>query len=176
MRAETWLPLVTFILGLAGAQITEMFRDRRTSDRERQAHDRERQVRQGELQRATLLDLQDALLELFKRTNELRTWRLPEGLWEHMSEDARANAARHEDEARGRMRDSDAKVELLGSRVLDADARQAVQLFALASRSAVPHKGMAGQMVMARPVDMTEVWVRYDDAIQRLGALIRERY
>jgi hypothetical protein len=42
------------------AQVTELFRDRRLSDRERHA-------RRAELQRATLLELQDALLELSTR-------------------------------------------------------------------------------------------------------------
>jgi hypothetical protein len=170
MKPETWLPLVTFILGLAGAQITEMLRDRRTSDRERQAHDRERQVRQDEWQRATLLELQDALLELSEGTSDLRAQRLPERVWERMSEDARANASRREREVRRRVRDTRAKVTLLESRVLDADARHAVALFASISQLAVPQKGIPAQ------AEMMEVSERYVDAVERLGVLIRERY
>jgi hypothetical protein len=50
MKAETWLPLATLALGWAGAQLTELFRDRRISSRERR-------TRQEASQRATLLDL-----------------------------------------------------------------------------------------------------------------------
>jgi hypothetical protein len=56
MKVETWLPLLALILGWGLSQITEVWKDRRASDRERLA-------RQAELQRTTLLDLQDALLE-----------------------------------------------------------------------------------------------------------------
>ena len=44
MNAETWLPILTLILGWAGAQITDLIRDRRTNDRERQ-------IRRSEMQR-----------------------------------------------------------------------------------------------------------------------------
>jgi hypothetical protein len=37
MDADIWLPLATLVLGWAGAQVTEMFRDRRTTTRERLA-------------------------------------------------------------------------------------------------------------------------------------------
>jgi hypothetical protein len=64
MKAETWLPLATLALGWAGAQLTELFRDRRISSRERR-------TRQEASQRATLLDLQDALLELSNQTTAI---------------------------------------------------------------------------------------------------------
>jgi hypothetical protein len=126
MNAETWLPILTLILGWAGAQITDLIRDRRTNDRERQ-------IRRSEMQRATLLELQDALLELLKRTTELRRWRLSRGRSEPALVDDR-----REGEAIARMGDADAKVELLGSRVLDADARRAVTMFASTCDLAVP--------------------------------------
>jgi hypothetical protein len=100
MRVETWLPLVTLALGWAGAQITEILRDRRTSDRERQA-------RQGELQRATLLDLQDALLELSNRTSEVQ--HMPETLWKRMSVAAQAEMSRRQHQARVRSWDTQAR-------------------------------------------------------------------
>jgi hypothetical protein len=68
MKAETWLPLATLVLGWAGAQLTELFRDRRTSSRERR-------TRQEAAQRATLLDLQDTLLELSNQTTLVRAAR-----------------------------------------------------------------------------------------------------
>jgi hypothetical protein len=61
MKAETWLPILTLVLGWGLAQVTEVWRDRRVRDRDRQA-------RQAELQRTTLLALQDVLLELFNLT------------------------------------------------------------------------------------------------------------
>jgi hypothetical protein len=50
METDIWLPLVTLALGWAGAQVTEMLRDRRMITRERLA-------RRAELQRTTLLEL-----------------------------------------------------------------------------------------------------------------------
>jgi hypothetical protein len=63
MKAETWLPILTLVLGWAGAQTTEVLRDRRASTRERQA-------RETELQRSTLLELQDALLDASKLASQ----------------------------------------------------------------------------------------------------------
>jgi hypothetical protein len=57
MDSDIWLPLATLVLGWTGAQVTEMLRDRRTTTRERLA-------RRAELQRTTLLELQEALAEL----------------------------------------------------------------------------------------------------------------
>jgi hypothetical protein len=54
MDSDIWLPLVTLVLGWAGAQVTEVLRDRRTTTRELLG-------RRAELQRMTLLELQEAL-------------------------------------------------------------------------------------------------------------------
>ena len=54
MDSDIWLPIATLVLGWAGAQVTELLRDRRTSTRDRLA-------RRAELQRTTLLELQEAL-------------------------------------------------------------------------------------------------------------------
>jgi hypothetical protein len=63
MTAQTWLPILTLALGWAGAQATEMYRHRTASGRERQA-------RRDELQRNTLLELQDALLDASKLASQ----------------------------------------------------------------------------------------------------------
>lgn len=65
MKAETWLPILTLVLGWGLAHVTEVWRDRRIRDRDRQA-------RQAELQRPTLLALQDAMLELFALMGPVR--------------------------------------------------------------------------------------------------------
>jgi hypothetical protein len=57
MDSDIWLPLATLVGGWGLAQIGDLLKDRRTSDWERLA-------RRFELQRSTLLNLQDALLEL----------------------------------------------------------------------------------------------------------------
>jgi hypothetical protein len=54
MDSDIWLPLATLVLGWVGAQVTDVLRDRRTITRDRLA-------RQAELQRTTLLELQEAL-------------------------------------------------------------------------------------------------------------------
>jgi len=73
MDSDIWLPLSTLALGWAGAQVTEVLRDRRTTTRERLA-------RRAELQRTTLLELRDALLELLRGAagtefSRSQTWR-----------------------------------------------------------------------------------------------------
>jgi hypothetical protein len=57
MKAETWLPILTLVLGWGLAQVTEVLRDRRATNRDRLA-------RRAELQRMTLLELQEALADL----------------------------------------------------------------------------------------------------------------
>jgi hypothetical protein len=56
MKAETWLPILTLVLGWGLAQVTEVLRDRRATNRDRLA-------RRAELQRMTLLELQEALAD-----------------------------------------------------------------------------------------------------------------
>jgi hypothetical protein len=164
MNAETWLPIVTLVLGWAGAQITEVLRDRRTSDRELQA-------RRAELQRSTLLDLQDVLLEMFNLTTEVSVYPpLPEKLRRLESEGPLAELVEQEREARTRLRGAHAKVSLLTSRVIDAKARHAVTLFVAISQLATPTSGQPAT------ADSQELSERYHDAIERLGELIRERY
>jgi hypothetical protein len=59
MDTDIWLPLATLVLGWAGAQVTEVLRDRRTTTRERLA-------RRAELQRTTLLGLQEGLAGVWR--------------------------------------------------------------------------------------------------------------
>jgi hypothetical protein len=131
MKAETWLPLATLALGWAGAQLTELFRDRRISSRERR-------TRQEASQRATLLDLQDALLELSNQTTAISAARPPELLWRRMTQDQKTEWSAREHQARAHLWGLRAKVQLLESRVLDADARHAVAVFVAISQLAIP--------------------------------------
>jgi len=69
MNSDIWLPLVTLVGGWGLAQVSETLRDRRTTDRERLA-------RRAELQRTTLLSLQDQLLEVLKLSAIWDAWTL----------------------------------------------------------------------------------------------------
>jgi hypothetical protein len=170
MDAETLLPLVTFILGLAGALATEAFRDRRASSRERQA-------RQAELQRTTLLELQDALLELFNLASEADLAAFMVTL-EDAREQTKNPAAKREAEedarrATKRLHDADAKARLLISRVQDEQARRAATLFRHAADMVVVVDPKAEELDLTRISRATET---YGKAVDLLGKLLRERY
>jgi hypothetical protein len=151
MDTETLLPLVTFILGLAGAMVTEAFRDRRASNRERQA-------RQAELQRTALLELQDMLLELFNLANNLFLARLATTR-DHPDEDAKMEVEERERQARSHSRDTSARVRLLSSRIQDVEVRKSVTHFEKAEGE-----------------HLARLLSAYNVAIEQLGELLRERY
>jgi hypothetical protein len=107
MDTDIWLPLATLVLGWAGAQVTEVLRDRRTTTRERLA-------RQAELQRMTLLELQEGLGGAFL---SFLLAQLDESELEFS--EALAQASRGSGATRERVR-------LLASRVEDARVRELV--------------------------------------------------
>jgi hypothetical protein len=169
MKTETWLPLVTFILGLAGALVTEAFRDRRASNRERQA-------RQAELQRTTILELQDALLELSNLASEadLATFTVTlEDAQEHPSPAARKEAEEEAGRAKKRLHDADAKARLLISRVQDEQARRAATVFRHAANMVLLVDPKAEELDLTR---ISQASKAYGKAVDLLGKLLRERY
>jgi hypothetical protein len=87
-----------------------------------------------------------------------------------MIQDQKTEWSAREHQARAHLWDLRAKVQLLESRVLDADARHAVAVFVAISQLAIPMGKNPAQ------ANITEVSERYHDAIERLGKLIRERY
>jgi hypothetical protein len=101
-------------LGLA--QITEVLKDRRASDRERKD-------RQAELQRATLLALQGGLLELYDIANAADLAIFVAMLQQREGSTKRTAEAEEEaKKAKQRFRDAEAKARLLISRVQDDQA------------------------------------------------------
>ena len=163
MNREIWLPLTTLVLGWAGAQVTEMLKDRRVSDRERSS-------RRAQLQRTTLLDLQQALLEYYAET--FRAWMT-----------AFSTALSTEDEtsdmrapnpkvwgAWGSVVGAGGLVRLLVSRVDDEQLRR-----------------LAGDLLYDTPTAREsdkerleraykKMGAGYPHAIDRIGELLRERY
>jgi hypothetical protein len=155
MDTDIWLPLATLVGGWGLAQVTETLKDRRASNRERLA-------RRVELQRSTLLSLQDALLELStaadaaRHTNALATISGP-------GEDDRRQAARQEKQ---RMWQAQATAYLLHSRVEDRETRIRTTLaIATATYDDATAKDARKRAVRS-----------YNKAIDRIGELLRERY
>ena len=162
MKAETWLPILTLVLGWAGAQVTEVLKDRRASNRERQA-------RQAELQRTTLLALQDVLLDLTNLVDKA-AFTLSVSTREHPNEEAKTEAAREEWAARRRLWEATSKARLLVSRVEDDEARkQATLLLNIANGAGDFRLDEAAQA-------FEEVQAGYSQVVDRLGELIRKRY
>jgi hypothetical protein len=162
MTTETLLPLVTFILGLAGALVAEAFRDRRASNRELQA-------RQAELQRTTLLNLQDTLLDLANLAREARLAAVTAPL--QTSDEAVKWFMNPElRQFLRRLGEASDKIHLLVSRVQDDEARLEVRTF-LDSATGV---GNPAKKTVEEQVE--QIGETYRKAIERLGKLLRERY
>jgi hypothetical protein len=86
MDTDIWLPLAALLGGWGLAQVTEVLKDQRASNREHQA-------RQSELQRTTFLALQDVLLDLTNLVYKA-VMTLPGSPREHPDEKAKKEAAR----------------------------------------------------------------------------------
>jgi hypothetical protein len=149
MDSDIWLPLATLVLGWAGAQVTEALRDRRTTTRDRLA-------RRAELQRTTLLELQEAL----------------GGAWgafllSQLEEDEleRTGLAEKSREEFGPAR---ARVRLLASRVEDERVRELATALTEAGRM-VPEEPRSAQA-------LRDLGAGYKEAVARIGELLRERY
>jgi hypothetical protein len=144
MKTETWLPILTLGLGWGLAQVTEVLKDRRASNRERRA-------REAELQRATLLELQDTLHKLSNLAND-------------------ALLAFDEPQARLRFWEANAKAQLLVSRVKDQRAQTEAALVINAAEIVVTAEDEEAAEALEN------LHARYGTAIGRLGELLRERY
>jgi hypothetical protein len=168
MKIETWLPILTLALGWAGAQVTEVLRDRRASNRDRQA-------RQAELQRTTLLELQDALLELYnlRSAADIALFEVAlEDVREVPSPPAKRAAEEEARKAKDRFRDAEAKARLLISRVQDDRARRSAIMFCNAA-DLVLIREPSTDLELERVSKVTQA---YGQATDLLGELIRERY
>jgi hypothetical protein len=162
MDSDIWLPLATLVLGWAGAQVTEMLRDRRTTTRERLA-------RRAELQRTTLLELQDALAKLWRGVLASMTLELAM-LKEEEQEQARwkptADASRGVAITRGR-------IKLLASRVEDERVRELSITVANASRDISMEDAWRPP---EEAISLRDLEASYSAAVARIGELLRERY
>jgi hypothetical protein len=159
MDTDIWIPLATLVLGWAGAQVTEVLRDRRTSDRDRLA-------RRFELQRSTLLNLQDALLEL---STAAEAARLADSLakLDLPDRDDRRLTAWQEKQRLWRAKTT---AWMFCSRVEDEQARGLAEEAAAAADGLVPYDAATRDEVYARANDS------YQRAMERIGELLRERY
>jgi hypothetical protein len=162
MDSDIWLPLATLVGGWGLAQVTEVLKDRRASNREHQA-------RQSELQRTTLLTLQDVLLDLTNLVDKASLTVSP-STREHPDEEAKKEANRRAWAARETLLEATLKSRLLISRVQDDEIRnEATSLVNAASR--------ATSFDMDEITDAyTDLLTGYDQVVDRIGQLLRERY
>jgi hypothetical protein len=72
--SSDWLPAATLAAGVLGTLGGQGLREWRTSGREREARRAERQVARDAFQRETLLELQDAILEMVRLTSKLHIY------------------------------------------------------------------------------------------------------
>lgn len=162
MKVETWLPIVTLLLGWAGAQVTEILRDRRANNRERLA-------RQAELQQSTRLALQDTLLQVTDLASAAHLAAFRTTL-AHPDEGATREAEKQEREAKFRVLEAADKAKLLISRIDDERARMEAALLLHAAYMVGPADADAANEALNQLHD------RYAQVVDRLGELIRERY
>jgi hypothetical protein len=163
MDTNIWLPFAALVLGWGLAQLGDLLKDRRTSDRERLA-------RRAELQRSTLLNVQDALLELSTAAQAARD---ADGLAQAAAKAAvpggndRSITAWQE---RQRMWRAKAAAQMLCSRVEDEQTRRLAESAIAAALRLVPYDAATHDEVYGRVNDS------YRLAVDRLGELLRERY
>jgi hypothetical protein len=67
----TWFPIFTLIIGFALSWITELLKDLRTSSREAKAREAIRQDKLNSFQHQTLLELQETLMDLTRKTSQI---------------------------------------------------------------------------------------------------------
>ena len=161
MDSDIWLPLATLVLGWAGAQVTEMVRDRRTTTRDRLA-------RRAELQRTTLLELQEVLAEIWPSLLSALSVEML-GLSDEEREDARwrSTVERSHNLAAHR-----ARAKLLASRVDDAQVRELSTEVAKASSQVSTY----GPDYRKNTATLRKLEADYSAAVARIGELLRERY
>lgn len=170
MAPEIWIPIATLILGYVGSLVTESFRDKRLATRERLASEAEREEfrtrRRDDFQRETLIELQDALLEVARQAGDLYHWDLKQhretGQW------GRNPSPSDMDEIARR---AHAKASALRVRVLDDELRKLVDEM---TRTAV-------MIALAKsPIDAGGLLHEMSDKLvevnERLGALLRNLY
>jgi hypothetical protein len=141
--------------------------------RDRRAGERECRARQAELQRTTLLALQDALLDLSKLASDanLALFAIAlEDAREHPNPAAKRKAEEDERQARHRVWEATAEAELLVSRVEDRRTQtEATLLVNSADMVATSDKETSDEV-------LSELHARYGKVIRRIGELLRERY
>jgi hypothetical protein len=165
MKIETWLPILTLGLGWGLAQFTEVLKDRRTSTRERLA-------RRAELQRTTLLELQEVLAEvwqgtLFKLTVEML----------RLDEDEQEEPWRSTVEASHNLAAHRGRAKLLASRVGDKCVRELSAAVVEASNQVSTEVRTEGpDYRRENSATLKKLEAGYSMAVARIGELLRERY
>jgi hypothetical protein len=162
MKSESRLPILTFALGWAGAQAIEVFRDRRASKEEREA-------RQAELQRSTLLALQEALLEISNLAEEAAATSFV-AAQDHPDQSSELSAYERVRETEDQLSRAQDKARLLTSRVRDDQARKAATTFLTAASMVSRFNPETDR------ADRERLQESYGEAIELLGKQIRERY
>jgi hypothetical protein len=162
MKAETWLPILTLVLGWGLAQVTEVLRDRRATNRDRLA-------RRAELQRMTLLELQEALADLGLGLIGSTFDQLGVG-----PAYDKQGPFKHAAEATLRFPATRGRVRLLASRVEDERARELVTATVKASMELEAQLGAEDFKSAARTAQ--ELIADQRAAVARIGELLRERY
>ncbi len=159
MPTDVWLPIATLILGYAGSLITESRRDARVRARDREAREAARQTtrdeRRDELQRRTLLELQDALANFTRVSFQMHT----EGRRNSRSEERALLAT--------------VQLNVLATRLLDDELRALVQSVQAASEAiTIAPRGSPEEADRAEET-ITE---RFTKANDRAGELLRSLY
>lgn len=162
-----WLPVLTAFLGACFVLITEALRDRRTSERERAARAEAKAVqlieRRTTFQRQTLLDLQEAVLQLARTTGQMyaidNKANRDTGKWQR-------NLYPPDLDEAGRA--ANARTSMLGVRVRDGSIRELLQQFKNSS-AGVTISGSKEESEVA----MRNMATALDALQQRIGEFLR---
>lgn len=66
-----WFPVITLVIGYALNWLTDLFKDLRTDKREEKIRETVRQDKRSNFQHQTLLELQEAIMDLTRKTSQM---------------------------------------------------------------------------------------------------------
>ena len=167
--SNAWLPAISVLVGFITKCITDWFQDSRATKRDEERHARERsdqrQERNAIFQRETMLDLQDAIMDLTRASGEIHFHDLKaaqeNGGWKKLTQMKEGLSER--------TRLLQAKTSILLSRIDDKDIREKGKKL----KSAVSQVAIATTQTKSEEA-LFEAGKLSDEINQRIGDVLRD--
>ena len=168
LTTVSWFPVVTLLLGFFTKSLSDWAQHRHTTEREREAREAARREQRFQqriaFQRQTLLDLQDALMQLARTTGEMHFHDK-----KAFRETGRWQKQLYGEDLAERDRVANARTAMLGVRVADASVRDLLQQF----------KNQCTASILSENEEASECSLRkmglvFESLNQRIGEILRK--